>query len=113
MGRRRPNIDVRRWRTFTVLVVVPVLLMLGSIYAHAAADGVSERVAGLEQSRELAEARKESLDLKLTGLTSPDRIRSKARDLGLREPIGSMKVYGVQGEDGTDAAGQTGEEKSR
>lgn len=116
MGRRRPNIDVveaRRWRAFTVLVVVPVLLMLGSIYAHAAAEGISTKAAELEQSRELAEVRQENLDLKLAELTAPGRIRSEARDLGLREPVGNLKVYGVQGEDGTDAAGRTGEEESR
>lgn len=113
MGRRRPNIDARRWRAFVVLVVVPVLLMLGSIYTHAAADGISGRVAELEQSREMAEVRQENLDLRLTGLTAPERIRSEARELGLRDPVGNLKVYGSQGEDGTDASGQTGEERVR
>lgn len=113
LGRRRPNIDARRWRAFVVLVVVPVLLMLGSIYTHAAADGISGRVAELEQSREVAEVRQENLDLRLTGLAAPERIRSEARELGLRDPVGNLKVYGSQGEDGTDASGQTGEERVR
>ncbi|WP_235401625.1 hypothetical protein, partial [Rubrobacter aplysinae] len=113
LGRRRPGISARRWRAFIALVVVPVLLMLGSIYTHAAAAGISERVAELEQSRETAEVRQENLDLRLTALTSPERVRSEARDLGLRDPVGSLKVYGSQGEDGTDAAGQTGEEEGR
>jgi cell division protein FtsL len=113
LGRRRPRIGARRWRAFVALVVVPVLLMLGSIYTHAAATGISGKVAGLEQEREMAEVRQENLDLRLTALTSPERIRSKAKDLGLRDPVGSLKVYGSQGEDGTNAAGQTGEEKGR
>lgn len=113
MGRRRPSIDSRRWRAFVVLVVVPVLLMLGSIYTHAAAAGISEKVAELEQGREMAEVRQENLGLRLTELTAPERVRSEARELELRDPVGSLKVYGSQGEDGTDAAGQTGEERSR
>lgn len=113
MGRRRPNIDVQRWRAFVALVVVPVLLMLGSVYVHATAAGTSERIAELEQRREMAEVRQENLDLRLTALTSPERVRSEARDLGLRDPVGSTKVYGSQEEDGTDAAGQIGEEEGR
>lgn len=96
-----------------VLVIVPVLLMLGSVYTHAAAENISGRVAELEQSRNMAEVRQENLDLRLTKLTAPERIRSEARDLGLRDPIGSLKVYGSQREDGTDASGQAGEEESR
>ncbi len=113
LGRRRPNFDARRWRPFVLLVVVPVLLMLGSVYTHAAADGVSGTVAGLEEEREMAEVRQENLDLRLTELTAPERIRSEARDLGLEEPTGSVQVYGSQGEDGTDAAGPPGEERAR
>ena len=113
MGRRRPNFDARRWRPFVLLVVVPVLLMLGSVYVHAAADSVSGTVAGLEEEREMAEVRQENLDLRLTELTAPERIRSEARDLGLEEPTGSVQVYGSQGEDGTDAAGPPGEERAR
>lgn len=113
MGRRRPNFDARRWRPFVLLVVVPVLLMLGSVYTHAAADGVSGTVAGLEEEREMAEVRQENLDLRLTELTAPERIRSEARDLGLEEPTGSVQVYGSQGEDGTNAAGPPGEERAR
>ena len=112
-GRRRPEINVRRWRAFALLVVVPVLLMLGSIYTHAAADGISERIAGLEEQREMAGVRQENLDLRLTRLTAPERIRSEASAIGLKEPVGSLKVYGSQGEDGTNAAGQTGEESGR
>lgn len=112
-GRRRPHIDSRRWRAFAVLVIVPVLLMLGSIYTHAAADGLSGKVAEMDQRREMAEVRQENLDLRLTGLTAPERVRAEARELGLRDPVGNLKVYGSQGEDGTDAAGQTGEEEGR
>lgn len=90
-----------------------MLLMLGSVYTHAAADGVSGRVAELEQSLAMAEVRQENLDLRLTELTAPERIRAEARELGLRDPVGNLKVYGSQGEDGTDAAGQTGEGRSR
>ncbi|MDN5697791.1 MAG: hypothetical protein L0G70_07430 [Rubrobacter sp.] len=113
MGRRRSNFDARRWRAFFLLVVVPVLLMLGSVYIHAAAASVSETVAGLEEEREMAEVQQENLDLRLTELTAPERIRSEARDLGLQEPTGSVQVYGSQGEDGTDAAGRASEERAR
>ena len=113
MGRRRPSFEARRWRPFVLLVVLPVLLMLGSVYMHAVADDVSGAVAGLEEEREMAEVRQENLDLRLTELTAPERIRSEARDLGLEEPTGSVQVYGSQGEDGTDAAGRASEERAR
>lgn len=96
-----------------VLVVAPVLLMLGSIYVHSVAASISERVAGLEQSLEMAEVRQENLDLRLTRRSSPERVRSEARALGLREPVGDLKVYGSQREDGTDASRRAGEEQSR
>ncbi len=91
-----------RRRRFAVLVVVPVLLMLGSVYIHTISDTLGGRVADLEQRVARAEAEGEKLDVRVAELSGPGRIRSLAtEELQMREPGGAdMKVYAKHGEDG-------------
>jgi hypothetical protein len=91
-----------RRRRFAVLVVVPVLLMLGSVYIHTISDVLGGRVADLEQRLARAEAEGEKLEVRVAELSGPGRIRSLAADeLQMREPGGAdMKVYVRHGEDG-------------
>src|SRR5215217_769360 len=71
-----------RRRRFAMLVVVPVLLMLGSVYLHTVAAALDTRVAEL---------------------SAAERIRALAAEkLGMHEPKStSLKVYGDKAEDGT------------
>ena len=91
-----------RRRRFAVLVVVPVLLMLGSVYIHTISDALGGRVADLEQRLTRAEAEGEKLEVHVAELSGPGRIRSLAsEELQMREPRGAdMKVYARDGEDG-------------
>lgn len=101
-SRRR---QVERRRGFALLVVIPVLLMLGSIYLHTVAGGLGEKAASLEERIDRAEAEGQKLDVKVAELSAPARIREQAADLGMREPGGEdLKVDSKDGEDNTDNA---------
>jgi cell division protein FtsL len=91
-----------------VLVVVPVLLMLGSVYLHTVAAGLEEKVAGLEQSLDAARAKGERLDVRVAELSRAERIRPLATEkLGMRDPGSQdLRVYGSEGEDGTQNRGE-------
>jgi cell division protein FtsL len=104
-----------RRRTFLLVVVVPVLLMLGSVYAHTVAAGLEERTARLEEQVSRAEAEKERMEVRVTELSSPGRIRSLAEErLGMRDPgAEDLKVYGRDGEDVREHEGEEAEEGSR
>jgi hypothetical protein len=80
-----------RRRRFAMLVVVPVLLMLGSVYLNTLA-------AGLDRAREVGER----LEVKVAELSGAERIRALAAEkLGMHEPKSTtLKVYGVRAEDG-------------
>jgi cell division protein FtsL len=95
-------------RRFAVLVVVPVLLMLGSVYLHTVAAGLEEKVAGLEQSLDAARAKGERLDVRVAELSRAERIRPLATEkLGMRDPGSQdLRVYGSEGEDGTQNRGE-------
>ena len=103
--------EARRRRAFLVLVVVPVVLMLGSVYAHTAAAEFRAEAAGLSEEKARAEAEAERLEVRVTELSEPGRVRSLAeRDLGMRDPTGSdLKTYG--GSEGEDVAIEGEEEK--
>lgn len=90
-------------RTFVVLAVVPVLLMLGSVYVHAVAAGLEGEAARLADEKARAEAEAERLEVKIAKLSGPERIRSIARgDLGMRDPRGEdLRTF--DGSDGEDA----------
>lgn len=102
----------RRRRAFLVLVVVPVALMLGSVYVQTAAAGLRGEAAVLTEEKARAEAEAERLDVKVTELSEPGRIRGLARrDLGMRDPAGGdLKTY--SGSDGEDVASEGEEEKA-
>lgn len=103
-----------RWRRFAALVVVPVLLMLGSVYLHAVSTGMSERAAGLEQRLSRAQATEERLEIQVTELSAPERIKSLARErLGMREPgAAALKVYGGDHREDGNAQAQNSREVS-
>ncbi len=96
-----------RWR-FAVVVVVPVLLMLGSVYLHTISAGLTGKVAGLEERLARAEAEGERLEVRVAELSGAGRIRSLAAEkLGMRDPKGAdLEVYGKDGEDGTRNGGE-------
>jgi cell division protein FtsL len=91
-----------RRRRFAALVVVPVLLMLGSVYIHTISDALGSKVADLEERLTRAEAEGEKLEVRVAELSGPSRIRSLAsEELQMREPGGAdMKVYARHREDG-------------
>lgn len=106
--------QLERRRRFSVLVVVPVLLMLGSIYLHTVSAGLGAKVANLEERIGRAEARSEALGVQVSELSAPGRIRNLAEeDLRMKGPGGAdMKVYGSDGEDGTENGGEGVSERS-
>ena len=120
--RRSPERALRkkaagRRRRFAMLVVVPVLLMLGSVYLHTVAAGLDARAAELGAQLGRAKDEGERLQIKVTELSGSARIRELAGRLGLRQPdSGASKVYGSQSrgtaEDGTqDGTQQEGGEQ--
>jgi cell division protein FtsL len=100
-----------RRRRFAMLVVVPVLLMLGSVYLNTLAAGLDARAAKLDVRLERAREVGERLEVKVAELTGAERIRAVAAEkLGMHEPKSTtLKVYGVRAEDGeNDGAPQEG-----
>lgn len=97
-----------RKRRFAILVVIPVLVMLGSIYLHTVSSGVEARVAGLAQELDTARAEGERLEVDVAKLSAADRVRPLARDkLGMRD-AGSADLEVVESgrrEDGNLHAG--------
>jgi len=106
-----------RRRRFALLVVVPVLLMLGSVYLHTVAAGRDARVAELGAQLGRAQDEGERLQIRVTELSGSARIRELAGKLGMRQPdSGALKVYGDasrgKAEDGTqDGTQQEGGEQ--
>ena len=112
-GRPRAGVRGRKkaaaWhRRFAVLVVVPVVLMLGSVYLHTVAAGLTGEVAGLEEKLARAEAEGERLEIRVAELSRAGRIRSiAAQRLHMREPRGAdLEVYDEVGEDGARNGGE-------
>ncbi|MGH3089608.1 MAG: hypothetical protein ACRDSJ_20165 [Rubrobacteraceae bacterium] len=91
-----------RRRGFISLVLVPVALMMGSVYLHTVSAGVSERTAALEEDLSLAEAEREALEVRVAELSGSGRIRTLAGErLGMRDAGATdLRVYGSNGEDG-------------
>lgn len=105
---RKPRDAVGRRRRFAVVVVVPVLLMLGSIYLHTVAAGLEGRVAELESGLDAARAEGQRLEVRVAELSGADRIRPLAAEkLGMRAPGSEdLQVYGREGEDGIQSRGE-------
>ena len=95
-------------RRFAVVVVVPVLLMLGSVYLHTVSAGLEGRAAGLQNELDEARATGERLEVDVAKLSAADRVRPLAREkLGMRD-AGSADLEVFKGklrEDGTKDAG--------
>ena len=102
-------------RRFAVVVVVPVVLMLGSVYLHTVAAGLTGEVAGLEERLVRAEAQGERLEIRVAELSGAGRIRSiAAEQLDMREPRGvDLEVYDKVGEDETRNGGEEKGEEPR
>ena len=65
-----------RRRRFAMLVVVPVLLMLGSVYLNTVAAGLDARAAELDVRLDRAREVGERLEVKVAELSGADRIRA-------------------------------------
>jgi hypothetical protein len=91
-----------RRRRFAMLVVVPVLLMLGSVYLNTVAAGLDARAAELDLRLDRATEVGERLEVKVAELSGADRIRALAAEkLGMHEPKSTtLRVYGARAEDG-------------
>ncbi len=95
-----------RRRRFAMIVVVPVLLMLGSVYLHTVAAGLDARATELHAKLGRAQDEGERLKVRVTELSGSARIRKLAEKTGMREPGSSaLRVYGSgstrKAEDGT------------
>ncbi len=113
VARRPPEAAARkkaagRRRRFAVTVLVPVLLMLGSVYLHTVSAGLAGGVANLEERLARAEAEGEKLGVRVAELSGAGRIRSLAAEkLGMQDPSGAdLRVYDQDGEDGTRDGGE-------
>jgi cell division protein FtsL len=95
-----------RRRRFAMIVVVPVLLMLGSVYLHTVAAGLDARAGDLEVRLDRVREEGERLEVRVAELSGAGRIREHAAEkLGMHEPKSSaLKVYGDKVEDGTNNA---------
>ncbi len=91
-----------RRRRFAMLVVVPVLLMLGSVYLYTVAAGLDAKAADLEVRLDRAREEGERLEVRVAELSGAGRIRARAAEkLGMHEPKSTtLKVYGDKAEDG-------------
>lgn len=97
-----------RKRRFAILVVVPVLLMLGSVYLHTVSAGLEGRTDGLQNELDAARAQGERLEVDVAKLSAADRVRPLAREkLGMRDAgSADLEVFkGGEREDGTTDAG--------
>jgi cell division protein FtsL len=93
-------------RVFVVLVV-PVLLMLGSVYVHTVASKLRGEEARLAEEKARAEGDAERVEVRVTELSEPERIRSLAREnLWMRDPGKDLETYGSDGEDVVDGGGE-------
>ncbi len=98
-----------RRRRFAVLVVVPVLLMLGSVYLHTVSGGIESREAALQEELDGARATGERLEVEVAELSAADRVRPLAREkLGMRDAgSADLEIVGDgKREDGTQNEGE-------
>ena len=91
-----------------VILAVPVLLMLGSVYVHNVALGYRGEVARLKEESARAEDEGERLEVRITELSEPGRIRALAREnLQMRDPGGKdLRTQVSNGEDMTNGGGE-------
>ena len=109
--RKAPRKTQGRNLWFAVLVVVPVLLMLGSVYLHTISAGVEARAEGLQHELETARAQGERLEVEVAKLSAADRVRPLAREkLGMRD-AGSADLEVLKGGDREDGISDAGAKK--
>jgi cell division protein FtsB len=101
--------DHGRRRRFAALVIVPVLLMLGSVYLHTISGNLEGREAALQEELDGTRAAGERLEVEVAELSAADRVRSLARErLGMRDAgSADLEVLGEQREDGTQNEGES------
>ncbi len=94
--RRRGSL---RGQAFVALVLVPMLLMLGSVYLHTLVAGLKGERVRLEEEKATAESEGERLDVRLTELSDPGRVRTVARkSLQMQDPGGNdIATHGKDG----------------
>ena len=110
-ARKKAGVHRRR---FAMLIVIPVLLMLGSVYLHTVSANLGDRVAVLEEQRAQASAEKETLEVQVSKLSAPGRIRSEARAIGMEEPgSANLNVYEKNREDGVRNGGEAAQKNGR
>jgi cell division protein FtsL len=97
-----------RRRSFISLVVVPVALMVGSVYLHTVSADVNSRTTTLEEGISRAEAERESLEVRVAELSGSGRIGKLAEeDLHMRDPgAEDFRVYEGNAEDGQSSGTQ-------
>jgi cell division protein FtsL len=108
VGKPQREVGGQRQR-LAILVIVPVLLMLGSVYMHTVSTGLEARIVGLQQQLDEAGAEGERLEVEVAKLSAADRVRPLAREkLGMRDAgSAELRVYrGEQREDGISDAGE-------
>ncbi len=90
------------------MLVVPVALMIGSVYAHTVAAELGREAARLEEKKARAESEGERLEVRITELSEPGRIRKLAREnLQMRDPGSKdLATYGSEGEDVVNGGGE-------
>lgn len=103
-----------RRRRFAMLVVVPVLLMLGSVYLHTVAAGLDTRTAELGIKLDRATDEAERLEIRVTELSGSARIRDRATTLGMREPGSeALRVFKEDAEYKAEDGTQDGTQQER
>lgn len=102
--------QLARRRRFWVLVVLPVALMLGSVYLHTVSTSLTSKSAVLQQKISGFQDESQRLEVRVSELSSPGRVRSIAAEkLNMKEPSSSdIKVY-----DGNESNGEDGKQNAR
>jgi cell division protein FtsL len=98
-----------RRRRFAMLVVVPVLLMLGSVYLHTVSAGLDARATELGVQLGSVQDKGERLQVRVTELSGSARITELAGKLGMRQPESdSLRVYGNESRGKAEDGNQDG-----
>lgn len=89
-------------------MVIPVLLMLGSVYLHTVSAVLTDKAAYLDERLAEVRAKGERLEVRVAELSGAGRIRPLAIEkLGMKDPRGErLKVYDVDREDGARNGGE-------
>lgn len=81
----------KRRRSFVLLVLIPLSLLLGSVYLHNVASDTQARITTLQERIDDADARYEQLGVREAELSNPERIRTlAAEDHGMKDASASQ-----------------------